>query len=525
MKELPLDAPEVSDSPAATPGAPAAGARSSAAQAGRAGGAADRNIRHGWDWFGATRSARTRILASYVILLAVAAVIALLALREALLIRLEDQVYDALEQENRELDRLIVDGRDPATGQPFDSLEDLFDIYFARNVPSNDEALVAFVDGNLYRSSVARYPLDRLPAETLDDWERLSSLEPGEAQDSTGQYGSELGDGYFRASRIQFGDDTGAFVVTILPAEDRGEIGELQRFGIAGSVGALLVASIIAWLITDRVLAPVRLLTDAAHSITESDLTRRIEVKGTGEAAEMAHSFNAMLDRIEAVFRSERAFVQDASHELRDPLTICRGHLELIGDDPEEQKKTVALVQDEIDRMARIVDDLQILADADQPDFLQVEWIDLEQFGPELLAKARALRLREWSLEGNAEGRVVGDRHRLTEAVMNLASNAVNHTTRSHEITLGISTGENEWRLWVRDTGTGISVSDQARIFNRFTRGTGAHRRYRGSGLGLAIVSAIARAHGGRVELNSRLGEGSTFTILLPRDTTEAGSG
>jgi signal transduction histidine kinase len=230
----------------------------------------------------------------------------------------------------------------------------------------------------------------------------------------------------------------------------------------------------------------------------------------------MARSFNAMLDRLETVFRSEREFVQDASHELRDPLTICRGHLELLGDDPEEQRETVALVMDELDRMSRVVDDLSLLAEVEQPDFVQPELIDLEPFTHELVAKAGALAARDWLLDDAAEGVVLADRHRLTEAVMNLAQNAVQHTLVDQTGAIGTAARGDEVHIWVRDAGSGISSADQARIFDRFKRGTGAHRRYRGGGLGLSIVKAIAEAHGGRVELESRLGEGSKFTIVVP---------
>jgi two-component system OmpR family sensor kinase len=261
----------------------------------------------------------------------------------------------------------------------------------------------------------------------------------------------------------------------------------------------------------------VRVLTETARSISQSDLTRRIEVRGAGDAADMAVSFNAMLDRLEAVFRSQRAFIEDASHELRDPLTVCRGHLDLLGEDPEERARTMALVKDELDRMGRIVDDMGLLAEAEQPDFLRPEWIDMGLFTHELTAKAGALANRQWTLDVAAEGPLFADRHRLTEAVMNLASNAVHHTFEDDTVAIGTSLEEHEVRIWVRDTGSGISITDQARIFARFTRGTDARRRYRGGGLGLAIVKAIAEAHAGRVELKSRLGEGSTFTIVIPR--------
>jgi signal transduction histidine kinase len=104
---------------------------------------------------------------------------------------------------------------------------------------------------------------------------------------------------------------------------------------------------------------------------------------------------------------------------------------------------------------------------------------------------------------------------------MNLAHNAVQHTLDDETIAIGVSLGQEEARIWVRDTGRGISLPDQSRIFDRFTRGSGAHRRYRGGGLGLAIVKAIAEAHGGHMDLQSRLGEGSTFTIVIPRPSNE----
>jgi two-component system, OmpR family, sensor kinase len=271
--------------------------------------------RRGQDRFGPVWSARTRILAAYVVLLALSAVAAMFAFRQSLLIRLEDQVDDELRQEVFEFDRLLTDGRDPATGQPFTSLPALFDVYFSRNVPGRDEALLSFVEGELYRTStLGRFPLDRLPSETLADWERRASDAPGEAETATGRFGTIRGEAHFRLERVRFRDDTGAFVVTILPAEERSEIAELQTYGVAGGLGLLLLASAIAWFIAGRVLAPVRQLTDTARSISESDLTQRIELRGKGEAAEMARSFNAMLDRIETVFRTERGFIHSVGH-------------------------------------------------------------------------------------------------------------------------------------------------------------------------------------------------------------------
>ena len=478
--------------------------------------------RRGRGWWGVVaRTARTRILASYVILLAASALLSTFAIRQILVIRLDNRVADAGQQEVDELDRLLAVGHDPTTGLPFTSPTALFDAYLARNVPSSEEALLTFVDGHFHRSALARFPLDQLPAEQIADWADLSSSSPEETESVTGTYETAIGRAHYRVRRVLLEEGIGAFVVTILPAAELEEIADLQTYGAGATLGVLLIASVFAYLIAGRALAPVRQLTETASMISQSDLTRRIEVVGAGDAAEMGRSFNAMLDRLEAVFRSQRAFVQDASHELRDPLTICRGHLELIGGDLEDQRRTITLVLDELDRMGRIVDHLSLLAEADQPDFLRSEWIDLGLFAHELTAKASALATRRWELDQAAEAPLLGDRHRLTEAVMNLVHNAVQHTQEQDTIAIGTSLNNAEIRLWVRDTGSGIPVSDQARIFNRFTRGRDAHRIYRGGGLGLAIVKAIAEAHGGRVELESRLGEGATFTIVLARQVPE----
>ena len=172
------------------------------------------------------------------------------------------------------------------------------------------------------------------------------------------------------------------------------------------SLAVLLIASALAWVIAGRVLAPLRTLRTTAQAITESDLTRRIDVHGDDEIAELGRTFNAMLDRLEAAFASQRAFVSDAGHELRTPITIVRGHLELLGDDPLEREETIALVTDELDRMARFVEDLLLLAKAEQGDFLHVAPLDLDVLTDELYNKATALADRDWRLAGSGTGRL-----------------------------------------------------------------------------------------------------------------------
>jgi signal transduction histidine kinase len=226
-----------------------------------------------------------------------------------------------------------------------------------------------------------------------------------------------------------------------------------------------------------------------------------------------------MLDRLESAFASQRAFVSDAGHELRTPITIIRGHLELLGDDPQERQETIELVSDELDRMTRFVEDLLTLAKAERSDFLRLEDVDLDLLTEELMAKASALAPRDWTLERIGAGTLRADRQRLTQAVMSLANNAVQHTAEGARIGLGSELHDGRARLWVSDDGPGIPLADQERIFDRFAQA--GVRRTDGTGLGLAIVRAIAEAHGGDVVLRSAPGQGSTFTLDLPTEPPE----
>jgi signal transduction histidine kinase len=454
-------------------------------------------------------------VASYVLLLILTATVSTLAIRAILVVRLDERVDSALGKEYGEIDRHVIAGRNPVTGLTFPTLPALFDSYFAQHVQANEEALLTFVGGRPHRFNLEQFPLARIPSEVAARWAALSALPPP-AEDVSGDYETSLGTAQYRTYHVSVGEETGVFVATILPAGELQEIEELQRFGIGATFAVLLLASTVAWLIIGRILRPVRQLTETARSISESDLAHRVEVQGSDEAAVMAQSFNRMLDRIESVFRIQREFVQDASHELRDPLTICRGHLELLGDDPRERDAAVALVLDELDRIGRIVDDLQLLAEVAQPDFIRREEIELEPFTHELVRKASALASRNWLVTQAATETLIADRHRLTEAVMNLAHNAAQHTVPDDSVAIGTAVREDEVQIWVGDGGPGILLSDQKRIFDRFTRGRGSNQRYPGSGLGLAIVKAVAEAHGGRVQVDSELGAGSTFTIILP---------
>jgi two-component system, OmpR family, sensor kinase len=462
--------------------------------------------------FGSTRS---RVVAAYSVLLVVAGAVAILGIRQVLLVRLEARTQAALEQEVLEVRTLIANGLDPATGDPFDSLERAFDVYMDRNVPSVEEAFVTFLEGSLHRDRLRSFPGRELPADALATMSSFSTTDG--AHETAGTFDTAQGEADFREVRFNLGDDRGAFAVAILPAAERRGIQELQTYGAAVMVGIVFAAAVCAWFLAGRVLAPVRQLTDTARSISESDRTARIRVTGSSEAVEMAATFNAMLDRLDKAYETQLHFVRAAGHELRTPLTVASGHLELLGDDEEERRVVMPLVLDELARMGRLVDDLQSLVEAEGPDFLHPASVDAALIAHELVAKASALGDRTWRLDQTSAGMFVADRDRLTEAVLNLADNALKHTQVGDTIAIGVQIVGDEVRVWVQDTGMGVGVDDSERIFERFARGTGAAKRYRGAGLGLAIAESIARAHGGRILLESEPRRGARFTIVIPQ--------
>jgi two-component system OmpR family sensor kinase len=461
-------------------------------------------------------SFRFRVLAGYVGLLAVATVVSIAIAREALERRLDQRIDEALVQESREL-RQLARGNDPETGEPFGgNVERVFEVFLARNVPSPNEALLTFVEGEPFLRSeqVVPYRLDG-DAELVERWSSITRSDRSGVETPAGRVE------YLAVPVVLDGAARGVFVAAIFRDRETGEVDDALRVAAGVGLAMLLVGSVLAWLLADRVLRPVKAVTDTARSISGGDLSRRIPESGDDEIGVLAATFNDMLARLETVFERQQRFVDDAGHELRTPITIVRGHLELLEDDPEERRETIALVMDELDRMARIVNDLLTLAKWEQPDFLTTSKVDLGVLIDDVLAKASALGARDWKLDARADATVVADRQRLTQALMQLAQNGVQNTGEGAEIGLGAFASGAEVRLWVRDTGPGIPFDEQERVFDRFYR-AGEPRRSEGAGLGLSIVQAIAGAHGGRLELSSVPGSGSTFTIILPTRPGEA---
>jgi signal transduction histidine kinase len=230
-----------------------------------------------------------------------------------------------------------------------------------------------------------------------------------------------------------------------------------------------------------------------------------------------------MLDRLTDAFAGQRAFVADASHELRTPLTVIRGQLEVLAaqiDPPgEEVRRVERLVQAEIARISRLVDDLLLLAKTEQTEFLRVQWIDLSSYVDELWSGMSLLADRDFVLAPVPSGTLRADPDRLAQALRNLVGNAIEHTTDERGLVrMSVQALDDERiRFIVEDNGPGIPADQRERVFHRFHRTDAARDRASGgTGLGLAIVRAIADAHGGTVGAGESKEGGARIELELP---------
>lgn len=464
---------------------------------------------------------RLRIVWWFIVVLAIATVASVLIVRQVLVQRLDARIDAELVQEVDEIRRL-ASGNDPETGEPFGNRVDrIFDVFLARNIPARHEMFLTYVDGRLhdYRPAAEPAPLNEIKVPyPLQADEALAQRWASVLEPTRGRVETAAGTVEFLAVPFTVGGEPrGSFVVATFRELQEADTEAASLAAAIIGVAMLVIGSLLAIRLAERILAPVRLVTRTARAISDTDLSGRIPVRGYDEIAELSTTFNDMLERLESAFATQRRFVDDAGHELRTPITVIRGHLDVMGDDPDDRRRTLELVSDELERMSRMVDDLLTLARAEQPDFVRPRLVDVDELTTRMLETARGLASRTWTLDGVAIGRAHLDEQRIMQAMLQLAANAVQHTAAGGEVAIGSALRrDGELRFWVRDSGPGVAPQDRERIFERFYRGSAGHRRSEGAGLGLSIVSAIAAAHDGRVELDSPPGGGATFRIVLP---------
>lgn len=338
------------------------------------------------------------------------------------------------------------------------------------------------------------------------------------------------------------------------PLETYGPI--YTNLGIMLLIGTILVGIflITGYQIARRLIQPIRVLQAGAETIGRGDLAHRIDIRAGDELEDLAFRFNEMATNLQEsqkrrenwneelekevakrtvelqeahrklnqAFIEQKQFISDASHELRTPITIIMGHMELLKETLEQsvgqtEVQTVEVALGELQRMGRLLENMLMLARASQADFLAVEDISVPPFLKEVLTKAEGLADRRWDLQIDTKGQVRADRDRLTQVFLNLIQNSIYHTKKTDTISLTASDKNGGITFSVKDTGTGIPEQELPKIFTRFYRLDKARSREFGqAGLGLSIVDAIVKAHGGKITVQSKLGTGTDFTFWFP---------
>lgn len=331
------------------------------------------------------------------------------------------------------------------------------------------------------------------------------------------------------ATRRARGHDDADFYVRLgqsLGALERARKRLLLILGIAIPV-ALLLSSFGGLVLANQALSPVDRITKAAELIAAGDLSNRVPIPAKmDELGRLAATFNYMISRLEAAFERQKQFTSDASHEMRTPLAVLRGDIELTlrrERSKEEYQRTLASNLEEIIRLSRLVEDLLMLARADAGRVeLRCEPINLTELCHKMTEYISPLaEQREQQLDCQAPDHPVmvsADLQRIKQLMLNLLDNAIKYTEVGGKITLSISVEGQEAVLSIADTGRGIPAEDVPHVFERFFRRSAktADRSAPGSGLGLSIVKWIVDSHGGKIDVQSELGKGTTFTVRLP---------
>jgi heavy metal sensor kinase len=288
---------------------------------------------------------------------------------------------------------------------------------------------------------------------------------------------------------------------------------------------ALVVASLGGLFLANKALRPVDEITKTARMITSKSLGQRIKLrKAKDEIGRLAETFNHMISRLDRSFKQIRQFSADASHELKTPLTILKGEIE-VGLRKrrrlEEYRKILNSNLEEVNHMTQIVNDLLFLSKADMGEVhLQRHRTNLTQLVSEICVQAETIAISKGiriDTSNDSDVAVIGDRLRLRQLLLNLVDNAIKYTSEGGAMMISLEKDDGKVRLNVTDNGMGIAPEDQPHIFDRFFRVDKARSREAGgSGLGLSICKWIVEAHGGEISVESEVGKGSVFTVTLP---------
>ncbi len=401
----------------------------------------------------------------------------------------------------------------------YTSIDDYLYAVVARLVPASNEASLALVDG------VPRWVPSTLSGFDISENQQLIDRVVAETSDGSMRSGTAVTDqGSLRYIAIPVSMPGDPREGLYIRAVDLGA--ELQPVTVAmttyviAALAVLAAIGVVGWFVTGRLLSPIRHLRETADAISITDLSLRLDPHGNDDISDLSRTVNNMLDRLEGSVDGQRQLLDDVRHELKTPITIVRGHLELM--DPRDAVDVASAREigiAELDRLARLVEDIDVLATA-EADTYAVADVDLGALTARVGELVAVIPGHTWTVEARADGVAKGDHDRLLQAWLQLADNAAKYTPEGSPIEIGSSLDADGARLWVRDHGPGIPPAARARIFRRFDRAQ-VKRSVGGSGLGLAIVDAIAKGHGGHCAVTDTPGGGATFTVHLPPTEVE----
>lgn len=427
-------------------------------------------------------------------------------LRSSLAISIDEQ----LGQEANELSLLAQRAIDPVSGEPYTSAQQVLELFIRRNVPDQNELIFVVVNGTVTERSSGEQ-LGRLDRDQAFVGEVSKLIDP------------ELGDYVFQNQSVRYIavpvngiEDKGHMVAAIFVEEKLAPVVATLYQLAALMVLSFALAGSAGWFIAGRILRPIRKLGEFTRSTADGTGVDRL--KGFNENSEIggiAKDFNSMLDRTASAFESQRRFVDDAGHELKTPLTIVRGHLDLIKAAPNEATVSLGIIEDEVVRMTRIVKDLQMLTKSTEPGFVQKAEIEPSELIDEVFVKTSSLANRKWAVEATDLGVRQLDRQRMVQALIQLVDNAIKHTEDGDSIVIGSRIIDQRVELYVGDSGPGIPEEARSRVMERFVRGGWTAQDTEGSGLGLAIVDAIAKGHQGEVFIQASSLGGAEVGIRL----------
>lgn len=445
---------------------------------------------------------------------------AMLVMGVVSVVTLRDRLEDRLDDDLSVTEEYLPVLQGMAASGAFDSLDGL---------PLGTPYAFMFVDaaGDITEAIPLRNAEGSLPLPDLSGHD-LADLR--ERAGDPFRVGSTGGGAGYRVVSVDLGAAGVVVQAASLEQIDATVRGQVKVVGGATILGLGLLG-VALWYLIRRGLRPINDMIATAGAIGEGDLSRRVVCGENTEADQLARALNAMLENLEGAFaertaadRRLRRFVSDASHELRTPLASIRGYADLYltgaATDDHAVAKAMTRISSESGRMGAIVDDLLLLARLDQGRAIDRQPVPIDRLVADAADDAKAVepdRPVSVSVDGEGPFVVLGDEHKLRQAVGNLLANVRMHTSAGTPVIVGVVRQGEDIRLWVADQGTGMDADAASHVFDRFYRADPARSRAAGgTGLGLSIVASVVAAHGGSVAVDSAPGLGTTFTLLLP---------